>query len=59
MKGLPLVISQLTVVCLSITGANMEQDDGDYCDICGADLTDGEGYDGKCGSCADAESEEE
>lgn len=27
----------------------------DHCNTCGEDLTDGEGYDGKCGSCADRE----
>ena len=25
----------------------------DCCDECGADLSDGEGYDGRCGNCAD------
>jgi len=27
--------------------------DEDACDNCGASLTDGEGYDGRCGTCAD------
>lgn len=28
--------------------------DDDSCSDCGADLSDGEGYDGLCGECADA-----
>ena len=27
--------------------------EGERCDACGADLGDGEGYDGRCGDCAD------
>lgn len=33
-------------------------EDDDVCSECGAALDDGEGYDGKCGSCADRAEEE-
>lgn len=36
---------------------DLEDEDGfddDSCSDCGADLSDGEGYDGLCGECADA-----
>lgn len=35
------------------------EDDDEECSECGADLTDGEGYDGLCGDCADEKAAEE
>lgn len=53
-KGVP-VGGQFAATARTEADIDLEDDpDEDACSECGGDLSDNEGYDGKCGSCADA-----
>ncbi|CCG43339.1 hypothetical protein [Magnetospirillum molischianum] len=49
----------LAWVWADFSGTELNKEGDDRCSECGASLEDGEGYDGKCGNCADREENED